>query len=133
MASFDCIGVISNIKYLPTSVIVYVDEYHKGFKKSDGTKVQDKYVTFKTIWKPYFKKYISEHFNNGMLVQVKGDVLPYAIDQDKMVDGITIIGQCLNMFSYPRASMKQEIRMMKDSQDMSDEIPNIDDFNQPDF
>lgn len=74
MASFETTAFISQIKYLPNSVIVYLDEFHKGYKNSDGTIVDDRYVQFKTVWKPYFRKYINDHFSQGMLVQVKGEV-----------------------------------------------------------
>lgn len=133
MASFETTAFISNIKYLPTAVLVFLDEYHKGYKRSDGTTVDDKYLSYKTVWKPYFRKYISEHFNTGMLVNVKGEMYPYAIEGDKMIDGYSIIGQCINIASYPRATVKQEIRMIKESLDASTETPDLDAWNEPDF
>ena len=133
MASFECIGFINQVKYLQDSILVFVDEYHKGYRKSDGTKVEDKYLSYKTIWKPYFKKYISEHFSRGMLVQVKGEMLPYAIERDTIVEGYSVIGQAINLFSYPRASVKQEMRMIRESQETSDEMPDLAAFNEPDF
>ena len=133
MASFETIAFISQIKYLPNSVVVYLDEYHKGYKTSDGTIVDDKYVQFKTVWKPYFKKYINEHFSIGMLVQVKGDMLPYAIENQNYVAGYSIIGQCINIFSYPKYNAKQEIKMIKESQMNSDEQPDLEAYNKPDF
>lgn len=133
MASFECVGFISQIVYRPESVFLMIDEYHKGYRKSDGTSVDDKYVTFKIIYKPYFKKYLSTHFSRGMLVKVKGEVFPYAIEHDKVVDGISIIGETCNLYSYPRASVKQEMKIIKESQENSSETPNLEAFNQPDF
>jgi hypothetical protein len=134
MASFECIGLISQIVYRNDNVFLYLDEFHKGYKKSDGTKIDDKYITYKVIYKPYFKKYFANHFAKGMLVKVKGEVFPYVIEHGKVLDsGMSIIGDTCNMYSYPRASVKQEMRMIKDSQEMSDELPDIDNFNAPDF
>ena len=133
MASFECVGFINNIKYLQDSVLVFIDEYHKGYKKSDGSIVDDKYLSFKTIWKSYFKRYINEHFGNGMLVQVKGEMLPYAIEKDVIVEGYTIIGQCINLASYPRSTVKMEQNLVKESLLHGSEIPNIDEYKKPDF
>ena len=37
------------------------------YKKPNGETVDDKYLSWKCVFKPYFKKYINEHFSNGML------------------------------------------------------------------
>lgn len=133
MASFEVTGFINTVKYLPDSVLLFVDEYRKGFKKKDGTRVDDKYLSWKVVYKPYFKKYISEHFSKGMLVKIKGEVLPYAVEHEKLIDGYSVIGQTIDLASYPRASVKQELRMIKESQENSDEQPNLDAFISPDF
>ena len=133
MADFSVTGFINQVKYLPDACLVFIDEFKKGFRKSDGTIVDDKYMSWRCIFKPYFKKFINEHFNKGMLVQVKGEIMPYAIERDKLVDGYSVIGQTLNMASFPRASVKQEHRMIKDSQLHASETPDLDDFNAPDF
>lgn len=134
MASFQVTGFISNIKYQNGFCFVFVDEYKKGYKKKDGTTVDDKYIAWKIIFKQGLVKYISEHFGNGMLVEVKGEVFPYAIEHEKMVDGVSVIGQTINIASFPRASVKHELRMIKESQESSDgETPNLDAYNRPDF
>jgi len=133
MASFESIGFIANITYKQNFVILSVDEYHNGYKKSDGTSVDDKYVTYKVLFKEYFKKYISTHFSEGMLVKVKGEVLPYAIEHGKPVDGITLIGETCNLFSYPRSGARQEKKMMKESQIHGNGVPDLDAYNEPDF
>lgn len=133
MADFTVIGYINNIKYLQDSCLVFLDEFRKGFRKKDGTIVDDKYLSWKCIFKPYFKKYINEQFNKGMLVQVKGEIMPYAIEKEHLVDGYSVIGQTINVASYPRASVKQEAKMIKDSQMHASETPDLEGFNAPDF
>lgn len=134
MASFELNGFVSQIKYLPSgSVVVYLDEYHQGYKTSSGVKVDEKYLTFKTIWKPYFAKYINEHFNRGMYVNVKGEVLPYAKVGDALVDGYTVIGQTINMASFPKASLRRELKMKKESELHSIGEPDVDGFLAADF
>lgn len=133
MASFEVIGLVNTIKYMADHCLVFIDEFKKGYKKQDGTRVDDRYISWKCIFKPYFKKYINEHFSNGMLVQVKGEVMPYAIDHDRLVDGYSVIGQTINMASYPKSMLKQERRMIKESLENSDEKPNLQDHLTPDF
>lgn len=133
MASFQVTGFVANIKYQQGFCLVYVDEYKKGYQKKDGTRVEDKYHSWKIIFKQGLVKYISEHFGNGMLVEIKGEVLPYAIEHNNIVEGYSVIGQCINLASYPRASVKQERKIMKQSQDASDIHPDLEGFNQPDF
>ena len=133
MADFTVIGYINNIKYLQDSCLVFLDEFRKGFRKKDGTIVDDKDLSWKCIFKPYFKKYINEQFNKGMLVQVKGEIMPYAIEKEHLVDGYSVIGQTINVASYPRASVKQEAKMIKDSQMHASETPDLEGFNAPDF
>lgn len=133
MASFEVIGLVNTIKYMPDHCLVFIDEFKKGYKKQDGTRVEDRYISWKCIFKPYFKKYINEHFSNGMLVQVKGEVMPYAIDHERLVDGYSVIGQTINMASYPKSMLKQERRMIKESLENSSERPNLQDHLTPDF
>lgn len=133
MADFTVTGFINQVKYLPDSCLVFLDEFRKGYKKTDGTIVDDKYFSWRIIFKGYFKKYINEHFSRGMLVQVKGEIMPYAIEKEKIVDGYSVIAQTINMASYPRASVKQEAKMIKESQMNASETPDLDGFNAPDF
>ena len=95
--------------------------------------VDDKYVTFKVIYKPYFKKFISEHFSKGMLVKVKGEVFPYAIEHGEIKDGVSFIGETCNLYSFPRYNVKQENKMIKESQMHDTATPNLEDYNKPDF
>ena len=133
MASFYVVGFLESVRVLPDSCILFLSEYKKGYKRSDGTVVDDKYHSWKVIFKGYFIKYITTHFGKGMLVDVKGDIVPYAIEHGQVTDGYSVIGQTCNMFSYPRYSVKQENKMIKESIENSNAIPDLESFNQPDF
>lgn len=133
MAAFQLTGFINTVKYLPDALLVFVDEYKRGYKKQDGTIVSEKYMTWKIIFKSYFRKYVSEHFGDGMLVEIKGDIMPYAIEKEKLIDGYSVIGQTINMASYPKSTVKREIKMIKDSQLNADETPDLDGYIEPDF
>ena len=135
MASFSVIGFIDTIKYLPNQggCFVFVSEFKKGYKKSNGEVVDDKYLSWKIIFKQGLVKYINNHFNNGMLVEIKGEVFPYAIDKETIVQGYSVIGQCMNLASYPRSTVKMEQNLVKESLLHGSEIPNIDEYKKPDF
>lgn len=135
MANITIIGFVDNIKYLPNQggCFVFVSEFKKGYKKSSGEVVDDKYLSWKVIFKQGLVKYINNHFSNGMLVEIKGEVLPYAIDKETIVQGYSVIGQCMNLASYPRSTVKMEQNLVKESFLHGSEIPNIDEYKKPDF
>ena len=135
MADFQVLGHIATIKYLTDCILVFVDETKNGYKKSDGTVVEDKVYTWRCLFSgnESKRKYITKFFNRGMLVQVKGEITPYSVENGTAVDGYTVFIQTINRASYPRTTVKTEKRMIKESQNTTDEIPNIDDFNTPDF
>ena len=133
MADYTVTGFINTVKYLPNAALVFIDEFKRGYKKTNGETVEDKYLSWKCVFKPYFKKFINEHFSNGMLVQVKGEILPYAIQHQNIVDGYSVLGQTINLASFPRASVKQENKMIKESQMHDSATPNLEDYNKPDF
>ena len=126
-------GFINTIKYLPDACVVHIDDFKKGYKKSNGEIVDDKYLSWKIIFKGYFKKYISEHFSNGMLVEIDAEMYPYAIQNGKLIEGYSCLGKSIDISSYPRASVKQEAKMIKDSQMHASETPDLEGFNAPDF
>lgn len=113
--------------------MVFVSEFKKGYKKPDGAIVDDKYLSWKCIFKQGLVKYINEHFNNGMLVEIKGEIMPYAIEKETIVQGYSVIGQCMNLASYPRSTVKMEQNLVKESLLHGSEIPNIDEYKKPDF
>lgn len=135
MASFSVIGFIDGIKYLPNGggCLLFLSEFKKGYRKSTGEVVDDKTLSWKVIFKPSLVKYVSTHFNKGMLVEVKGEVYPYMIDKSKIVDGYSVMGQTLNLFSFPRYAQKVERRMMDESQSHMDGVPDLEGFRESDF
>ena len=68
-----------------------------------------------------------------MLVQVKGEVMPYAIDHEKVVEGYSVIGQTINLASFPKSMIKQEAKMIKESLENTQEMPNLQEHMRPDF
>ena len=135
MANISIVGIIESVKYLSNGggCFVFLSEYRKGYKKSNGTRVEDKYLSWKVIYKQGLVNYINNHFNTGMIVEVKGEVLPYAIENGEAVDGYSVIGQTLNIFSVPRLYQRQEARMQKESQLHSSGEPDLESYNKPDF
>lgn len=132
MADFQLLGRIEGCRYGETNVTVTLSEYKAGFKKNDGTRVEEKYITWKCIFKPYFKKFISSHFTSGMLVLVKGEIFPYAIHNGEETEGYSMLGQTINLASFPK-NLRREIKMLKESQAHSTGTPNLEDYNTPDF
>lgn len=135
MADFQLLGHISNIKYLPDCILIYVDENKSGYTKPNGERVDARILSWKCIFSGNEKKrgYISKYFNRGMLVQIKGEILPYSIEHGEMKDGVTIFVQAINRYAYPTTGIKRERKMIMESQLSSDEKPDLDAFNTPDF
>lgn len=135
MADIQILGHISNIKFLSDSIIVVVDENKNGYMKPNGVRVDSRVLTWKCIFSGSASKrnYINKYFNRGMLVQVKGEVVPYAVEQGKLVEGYSVFIQTINRASYPTTAIKQEKRMIKESLQNTNEQPDLDSYNQPDF
>lgn len=135
MADFQVLGHISVIKYLPDCVLIYIDETKNGYRKNDGTVVEDKIYNWRCIFSgnENKKNYITKFFNRGMLVQVKGELLPYSIENGEMVDGYTVFVQTINRASYPRTTIRAERKMIKESQEHVNEKPNLEEYENPDF
>lgn len=128
------LGHIDGIMYAESSVIITASERRQGYKRKDGIIVNDEVLSFRFIFKPYFKKYIAEHFGSGMLVKIKGIMLPYAKDKaGNVIDGFTLLGQTIDRASYQTTSTRAEKRMIKESQASSTDKPDLDSFNSPDF
>lgn len=134
MADIQILGVIEGIRYTDTCVIVTASERKSGYKKQDGTIVKEELLSFRVIFKPYFKKYIAEHFSANMLVKIKGTMLPYAKDHEgNTIDGFTLLGQTIDIAAYQTANLRRERRMIKESQEHMEGMPDLDNYNQPDF
>ena len=127
-------GHIDGVRYTEKSVIVTASEVKKGYKRKDGVIVADEILTYRFIFKTYFKSYIASHFSNGMYVKIKGTMFPYAVDHSgEKIDGYSIIGQTIDAAAYPTKSIKNEKRIIKESIEKSDDAPNLMEFNEPDF
>lgn len=135
MANFTLIGLIDGMKFLPSGggCMLFLSEFKKGYKRSDGVLVDDKYLSWRCLFKQGMCDYISKHFSRGMLVEVKGEVYPYAVSHGEFVDGYSVLGQTLNVYSYPRRLLRTEQKMMKESQRGISDLPDLDGFNAPDF
>lgn len=133
MADFQVIGYINTIKYLPDACILFVDEYKNGYTKKNGEKVQDAYWSWRCIFKAYFKDFVNKHFSRGMLVQVKGEIKPFTLVNDDIQDGYSVIGQTINLYSYPRYGTKLEKKNIKESELHSIGTPNIEEYMKDDF
>lgn len=128
------VGQINGIRYTDTSVIVTASEKKSGYKKKDGTIVNDEIHTYKFVFKPYFKTYIANHFSERMLVKIKGFLLPYEKDiNGNNVNGFTIIGQTIDMASYQSSRAMDEIKIIKESQSHDNETPNLREYQEADF
>lgn len=112
---------------------MYLSEFRKGYKRKDGVKVADKYYQWRVIFKQSFVKYISEHFANGLMVEIKGDASPFAVVQGKEVEGYSVLGQTINIFGYPSASQMLEKKIIEQSQETSSGVPDVAAYNEPDF
>lgn len=131
---YQFLGHIEGVRYTETSVVIVACERRKGYKKKDGTIVDDELLTFRFLFNNNYRKYISEHFSRGMLVKIKGFMLPYAKDHEgHIIDGFTCIGQCIEIASYPSNNVRIEKRMVKESQKTSTETPRLEEFESPDF
>ena len=135
MASILIIGVISSIQYLPNQggCVMLLSEFRRGYKRKDGVRVEDKIDQWKVIFRPSLTKFVSDHFSNGMTVEVKGDARPFAIEHDKAIEGYSILGQTVNMFSYPKPAERLERRAIQESQQTSFGKPDISAMKEEDF
>lgn len=134
MADVILCGHIVGIRYTETSAIVSLTERKQGYKKKDGTIVDDELLTYLVYFKAYFRNYISSHFNKGALVKIYATLLPYMKDHDgKTIDGFTLIGKTIDLAPYPSNTLRMEHKMIKDSLLHSVGTPNVDSYMQDDF
>ena len=135
MADFQVLGHITNIKFQQECILIYIDEYKKGYRRANGEIVDDRVISWKCIFSGNASKrsYINKYFNSGMLVQVKGEIMPYALEHGNMVDGYSVLIQTINIACYPRKMIKIERKIIKESQENGNATPNLEGFNQPDF
>ena len=133
MADFQVVGIINNIRYLQDGCMVFIDEIKTGYKRKDGTKVDDRVYQWRCLFSSYFKKYINDHFSTDMLVQIKGEITPFAVNHDEVVDGYSILGQYITRASYPKYTIRKEAKAIKDSTMHDMGKPNVEEFMKDDF
>jgi len=134
MAVFTLNGHIEAIKYTETAVFVFVSEVCNGYKDGSGKVVDNEVLMWKILFPKGMASYITKFFAKGMLVNIYGIPKPYAKDQDgNILEGITILGKNIDRAAYQRTSVRQEKKMIRDSQLNSTESPDLESFNQPDF
>lgn len=134
MASFTLCGHIESIRYTENSVIVTVSEVRNGYKDGSGRIVDNEILMWKVIFPKGMQSYISKFFSRGILVDIYGIPKPYAKDKKgDIIEGYTILGKNIDRAAYQRTSTKMERKLIKDSQMASDEQPDLDAYNQPDF
>ena len=135
MADIQIYGHIANIKYQKECILIFIDERKRGYRKHDGTVVNDTILSWKCIFSRNEKKreYIDKYFNTGMLVKVKGEVLPYATEQGNIADGYSVLVQTINVAAYPSNNLRHEQKMQKESQLHSNGTPDLESYNEPDF
>lgn len=133
MADVQLYGFIEGIRFTENGVIVTVSERRLGYKKKDGTIVDEDVLLWHVVFKAYFKKYISSHFSSGMLVKIKGMILPYSKEHDEIVEGYSFIGQTIDLSPYPKNTLRRDMKIIKESELNTTERPNIDEFMKDDF
>lgn len=134
MAVFTLNGHIESIKYTESSVFVFVSEVCNGYRDGSGRVVDNEVLVWRVLFPNGMRSYISKYFAKGMLVNIYGTPRPYAKDHDgNMVDGYTILGKNIDRAAYQRTSTRIEKKMIRDSQLSSDEQPDLDAYNKPDF
>lgn len=128
MADVTLFGVIERIKCAKTSVSVTLLERRLGYKRKDGTQVDEAMLSFRILFTSAMRKYIVGYFQQGNLVKVKGTLLPYRVGKDGTVkDGYTILGQTIEYGAYPRVGVETEKKLLAmGSESMSE--PDVDDF-----
>lgn len=134
MASFTLCGHIEAIRYTENSVIVTISEVRNGYRDNSGRVVDNEILMWKVLFPKGMQSYISKFFSRGILVDIYGIPKPYAKDREgNLVDGYTILGKNIDRAAYQRTSTKMEKKLIKDSLMASDEHPDLDSYNQPDF
>ncbi len=133
MSRFIVQGTISSVKYLPDSCVVFLDEYKAGYKKANGQIVDDTVLTWKIIFKAYFKTYIAKYFDRGDVVEIVAEMYPYEMEQGKLINGYSAKGKEIEFYSTPRPMAKKEKKMIKESQLHSSGTPDLEGYNTPDF
>lgn len=135
MADWSAEGHITAIKYLPTCILIFFDEYRRGYVKQNGERVSAKIWSWRCLFSGNESKrsYITKYFNRGDYVKIKGEIAPFAIEEGSEVEGNSVYIQTINKIAYPQRTLKREQRMIKESQQDIDVVPDVDAYNESDF
>ena len=134
MADWLILGHIEGIWYNEESVIVTVTEKTPTYKKKDGTRVESELLTWRVMFRNTFRKYLSDHFYQGLLVKIMGSIVPFSMTKERtVVEGYTIYGKSIEMAPYPSSTYRNEKRMLKESQMHDIGTPDAGSYNAPDF
>lgn len=127
-------GHIEAIRYTESAAIVVLTERRMGYKKKDGTKVDDALMTWRIFFATYFRKYISEHFTSGSFVKIKGTIMPYCKDEEgNSTDGCTVFGQTIDLAPYATRSVIRDKKLVKNSQFHDIGKPDLAGYKEDDF
>lgn len=133
MADIQILGHITNIRYERGCILLFIDEYRKGYVSSGGIRVDDKVLSWCCIFSGNERKrvYVDKYFGRGSYVQVKGEVLPYAIREGVAVDGYSVFVQSLNLACYPNKMLRAEKKLLDSSVSM--DVPDVPSVQGSDF
>lgn len=127
-------GFVESIRCNDNFVVMKVSVRRNGYKKKDGTVVGSEVYVYRVLFMSYMRKYISEHFASGVLVKIKGTLLPFSRNgAGEVVDGYTIFGQTCERGSYPSWTARLGQKMVKESMDSDVGVPDVDSFLADDF
>lgn len=135
MADVTLFGAIERVRCGERVISMTVLERRLGYKRKDGVSVPEGVLSYRVLFKPSMRKYISSYFSTGDLVKVKGSFLPYCTNKDGDVkEGYTILGQTIEFGIYPKFNLdvERKMRMPVDSS-ISEMQPDVDDFMDDDF
>lgn len=134
MADVTLYGHVEGIRYREKCVFVTVSEYRCGFTRRDGERVGEELLTFRVVFLASSRKYISTYFSIGNLVKVRGTLLPYVKKKDgECVEGYTILGQLIELATYPKRAALKERRVLKESGENPCGVPDVDEYLDDDF
>lgn len=134
MADVTLYGHIEGIRYKEKSIFVTVSEYRCGFVRRDGERVPEELLTFVVVFLASSRKYISSYFKVGSLVKVRGSLLPYVKKRDgTLAEGCTILGQLIELATYPKRSALVEKSAVRDSGEHPCGVPSVDSYLEDDF
>ena len=134
MADVSILGHIEEIRYIENGILVRISEVRAGYRRKDGTVVKDEVLLFRVMYKSFLRKYIEQYFGIGSLVKAKGVLLPYYKTGDGEIrEGVTILGQTLDIASYPSRDAVRDKRVLKDSTGVDMGEPDLDGFSEDVF